>query len=39
MAAAPQPPTILSFEDARHVVERHAREVRPGGTEIVELLC
>lgn len=38
MAAAPQPPTILSFEDARHMVERHAREVRPGGTENVDLL-
>ena len=29
MAAPPQQPTILSFEDARHVVERHAAEVRP----------
>ena len=38
MAAAPQPPTDLSFEDARHVVERHAREVRTGGTESVGLL-
>ena len=38
MAAAPQPPTILNFEDARHAVERHAREVRPGGTEHVDLL-
>ena len=38
MAAAPQPPTTLSFEDARHVVERHAREGRPGGTESVDLL-
>jgi molybdopterin molybdotransferase len=39
MAAAPQPPTTLSFEDARHVVERHAREVRPGATEGVDLLA
>jgi len=39
MAAAPQPPTILSFEDARHEVERHSREVRPGGTESVSLLA
>jgi len=39
MAAAPQPPTILSFEDARHVVEGHARDVRPGGTESVSLLA
>jgi molybdopterin molybdotransferase len=38
MAAAPQSPTILSFESARHVVERHAREVRPNGTERVALL-
>jgi molybdopterin molybdotransferase len=39
MAAAPQPPTILSFEDARHVVEGQARHVRPGGTESVSLLA
>jgi molybdopterin molybdotransferase len=39
MAAAPQPPTTLSFEDARHVVEQHARAVRPGGTECVDLLA
>jgi molybdopterin molybdotransferase len=39
MAAAPHPPTTLSFEDARHVVEQHAREVRPGGTETVGLLA
>ena len=38
MAAAPLPPTILSFEEARHVVERHAAQVRPGGVETVELL-
>jgi molybdopterin molybdotransferase len=38
MAAAPQAPAILSFEDARHVVERQAREVRPGATESVDLL-
>jgi molybdopterin molybdotransferase len=29
MAAVPQQPSILSFEDARHVVERHAAEVHP----------
>ena len=39
MAAAPQPPTILNFEEARHVVERHARDARPGGTESVDLLA
>ena len=39
MAAAPQPPTTLSFEDARHTVERHASEVRPVGTESVDLLA
>lgn len=39
MAAAPQPPTILSFEDARHLVERHGREVRPNRTESISLLA
>ena len=39
MAAFPQPPTILSFEDARHVVERHATEVRPGQVETEQLLA
>ena len=29
---------VLSFEDARHVVEQHATEVRPRGTETVNLL-
>jgi molybdopterin molybdotransferase len=38
MAAVPQPPTTLSFEDARHMVEQHTREVRAGGTESVQLL-
>src|SRR5215475_12630387 len=35
MAALLQQSTILSFEDARHIVERHAAEVRAGepGTE------
>jgi len=31
-------PTILSFEEARHLVEEHARRVRPRGKELVELL-
>ena len=35
--AAPQPPVILSFEDARHLVERHAAGVQPGPTENVNL--
>ena len=39
MAAPPQQPTILSFEDARHVVERHAAEVRPGPVETAQLLA
>jgi len=29
--------TVLSFEDARHVVERYAAEVQPGGLEFVAL--
>lgn len=39
MAGAPQPPTILSFEEARAVVERHASELKPLGTETTELLA
>ncbi len=39
MAALPQQPTILSFEDARHVVERHATEVGPGQVETEQLLA
>jgi len=38
MAALPQQPTILSFADARHIVERHAAEVRAGGVETEQLL-
>jgi molybdopterin molybdotransferase len=30
--------TILSFEQARHVVEEHAARLRPQGKELVELL-
>lgn len=30
--------TILTFEDARHVVEEHAAQLRPHGKELVELL-
>jgi molybdopterin molybdotransferase len=36
MAAEPAP--ILSFEDARHLVEEHAANLRPQGKELVELL-
>ena len=38
MAAVPEPSLILSFEQARHVVEDHATHVRPRGKELVELL-
>jgi molybdopterin molybdotransferase len=36
MSAAPS--TILSFEDARHLVDEHASHLRPSGKELVELL-
>jgi molybdopterin molybdotransferase len=39
MAAVPQSPSILSFEDARHVVEEHAAQVQPTQLESVELLA
>jgi molybdopterin molybdotransferase len=38
MAAVPEPSLILSFEDARHLVEDHAVPLRPRGKELVELL-
>ncbi|MBZ5705390.1 MAG: molybdopterin molybdotransferase MoeA [Acidobacteriia bacterium] len=38
MAAQPEPSLILSFEDARHLVEEHAARLRPRGKELVELL-
>ena len=38
MAAVPEPPLILNFEDARHLVEAHALRLRPRGKELVELL-
>ena len=34
----PAPATILTFEQARHVVEEHAAPLRPRGKELVELL-
>jgi molybdopterin molybdotransferase len=39
MAALPQPPSTLTFEEARHVVEGHAAQVRPRIKEKVELLA
>src|ERR1700676_1105011 len=40
---SPMPPTptsagVLTFEQARHVVEEHAATLRPRGKELVELL-
>jgi molybdopterin molybdotransferase len=38
MAAQPEPSLILSFEDARHMVESHAAALHPSGKELVDLL-
>ncbi|PYX83012.1 MAG: molybdopterin molybdenumtransferase MoeA [Acidobacteria bacterium] len=38
MSAVPEPQLVLSFEDARHVVEEHAAKLRPTGTEKLDLL-
>src|SRR2546421_852542 len=38
MAAQPDPSLILSFEEARHVVEAHAARLRPCGKELADLL-
>ena len=38
MAALPEPSLILSFEEARHLVEDHAARLHPRGKELVELL-
>ena len=38
MAAVPEPSLLLSFEDARHLVEHHAATLHPRGKELVELL-
>lgn len=38
MAAVHETSLILSFEDARHLVENHAAKLRPRGKELVELL-
>lgn len=36
--SVPQAPVILSFEDARRVVEEHASRLRPKGRELLALL-
>ena len=38
MPSSPSPASVLSFEDARHVVEEHASHLRPRGKELLELL-
>ncbi|MBZ5573129.1 MAG: molybdopterin molybdotransferase MoeA [Acidobacteriia bacterium] len=38
MPSTPAPATILSFEEARHLVEGHGSRLRPRGKELVELL-
>jgi molybdopterin molybdotransferase len=38
MSSTSSPVGILSFEQARHVVEEHAATLRPRGKELVELL-
>ena len=37
MPSSPSPASVLSFEDARHVVEEHASHLRPQGKELLEL--
>jgi len=39
MSARPVPALVLSFEDARRVVEEHAAGIKPAGTEVVDLLA
>jgi len=38
MAAPPAQALILSFEDARSIVEEHAAQIAPGADEVVDLL-
>src|SRR5260370_35544435 len=38
MAAHLEPATVLSFEEARRVVEEHASRLRPKGRELLGLL-
>ena len=39
MSAQPVPAIVLSFEDARRVVEEQAARVQPGEIEVVDLLA
>jgi molybdopterin molybdotransferase len=38
MAAVPEPSLIVTFEEARHLIEHHAASLHPHGKELVELL-
>jgi molybdopterin molybdotransferase len=38
MAAQPEQPSILSFDEARHIVEDHASRVQPKGRELLGIL-
>src|SRR5690349_19927308 len=38
MAALPEPSLLLSFEEARHLVEHHASSLHPRGKELTELM-
>jgi molybdopterin molybdotransferase len=38
MVVSPQPSRILTFEEARHVVEEHASQLRPRGRELLGLI-
>jgi molybdopterin molybdotransferase len=38
MSSVSQPAGVVSFEDARHMVERHASQLSPGGVESTGLL-
>jgi molybdopterin molybdotransferase len=38
MSSPAQPGRVVSFADARHAVEEHARALRPGGTEALPLI-
>jgi molybdopterin molybdotransferase len=38
MAAQPEQQSVLTFEDARHIVEQHASGLKPRGRELLALL-
>src|SRR5581483_6680024 len=38
MSASPSDSSVLSFEDARHMVEQHAARVQVGEADLVDLL-